>query len=293
MKKLNFSLLLVFWAHLIFAQQPADSVKFWKISGQASLNFAQVTFSNWVAGGKNSISGVGHFDFNANYNKERISWENYLKTGYGLLKEEENEAVKTEDKLELNTKLGVESKSNEHLLYSSFLNFTTQFANGYNYPNTEDKISGWMAPAYLTLATGIDYKPSEHFSLFLAPVSGKFTFVTDEELSAEGAFGVEPGNKARAELGAILKSELKTPVVKNVDLNTALTLFSNYLNNPQNVDVIWDTTVNMKINDYLSANFITNLIYDHDILIPLDDEGHTGRRIQLKQLLGVGLSYKF
>jgi hypothetical protein len=49
----------------------------------------------------------------------------------------------------------------------------------------------------------------------------------------------------------------------------------------------------MKINDYLSANLVTNMIYDHDILIPLDDEGNKGRRIQLKQLFGVGLSYKF
>ena len=107
------------------------------------------------------------------------------------------------------------------------------------------------------------------------------------------AFGVDPGKKARAELGATLKAELKTPIVKNVDLSTALMLFSNYLDQPQNVDVNWDVAINMKINDYLSANLITNMIYDHDILIPLDDEGNTGRRIQLKQLFGVGLSYKF
>jgi hypothetical protein len=104
---------------------------------------------------------------------------------------------------------------------------------------------------------------------------------------------VDPGKKARAELGATLKSELKTPVVKNVDLNTTISLFSNYLDNPQNIDVNWDVILNMKINDFLSANLITNLIYDHDILIPIDDSGNTGRRIQLKQLFGVGLSYKF
>jgi hypothetical protein len=182
---------------------------------------------------------------------------------------------------------------NEHLLYSSYVNFLTQFANGYKYPNTTDKISTFFAPAYLTLATGFDYQPIENFSLFFTPVSGKFTFVTDEELSAAGAFGVEPGKKARAEMGAIVKSEFKTPVVKNVDLATSLTLFSNYFNNPQNIDVNWDIALNMKINDFLSANLLTNLIYDHDILIPIDDDGNTGRRVQLKQLFGVGLSYKF
>lgn len=94
-------------------------------------------------------------------------------------------------------------------------------------------------------------------------------------------------------MGAIVKSEFKTELMKNVNLATTLSLFSNYFNNPQNIDVNWDITVNMKINDYLSANLLTNLVYDHDILIPLDDEGNTGRRVQLKQLFGVGLSYKF
>jgi len=273
------------------AQEKKDTL--WTINGQASINFNQVSFSNWVAGGKNSVSGVGLFNINANYKKERISWENTLKTGYGVLKEEEGQAEKTEDKLEINSKFGVESKNNEHLLYSTFLNFSTQFAPGYNYPNTDDKISGWFAPAYLTAATGFDFKPSDKFSLFASVVSGKFTFVTDDELSAAGAFGVDEGKKARAELGATLKGELKTPVVKNVDLNTTLTLFSNYLNNPQNIDVNWDAQLNMKINDYLSANLMTSLIYDHDIWIPIDDAGNEGRRIQLKQLFGVGLSYKF
>ena len=283
--------LLLFIGNGLTAQNNQDTT-YWKVSGQASLNFSQVSFSHWVAGGRNSVSGVGLFNINANYKKEKLHWENSLKTGYGLLKEEESMVTKTDDKLELNSKLGIET-NNEHILYSSFVNFNTQFANGYNYPDTDNKISGFFAPAYLTLAAGIDFQPSDKFSLFATPLSGKFTFVTDEGLSNQGAFGVEPGENARAEFGASLKSELKTPVVKNVDMTTTLSLFSNYLDNPENIDVRWDLMLNMKINDYLSANFVTNLIYDHDILVPLDDSDRKGRRVQLKQLLGVGLSYNF
>ncbi len=291
MKNLIATIVFFLAAAGLTAQESKDTT-YWKVTGQASVNFSQVSFSNWIGGGKNSVSGVGLFDMSANYRKNKIQWENTLKTGYGLMKEGENEVVKTDDKLELNSKLGVET-NNEHLLYSAFVNFLTQFADGYKYPNTTDKISGLFAPAYLTLATGIDYKPSEMFSLFVSPVSGKFTFVTDEKLSEEGAFGVEEGKKARAEMGATVKSEFKTPVMKNVNLSTTLSLFSNYFNEPQNIDVNWDVAVNMKINDYLSANLLTNLVYDHDILIPLDNQGNTGRRVQLKQLFGVGLSYKF
>lgn len=117
--------------------------------------------------------------------------------------------------------------------------------------------------------------------------------MTDDELSEAGAFGLDPGKKARAEMGATIKSEFKTPVAKNVNLSTSLMLFSNYFHKPQNIDVNWDVAINMKINEFLSANLLTNLIYDHDILIPLDDEGNTGRRVQFKQHFGVGLNFKF
>ncbi len=286
-----FSLLLFFVASGLKAQEARDTT-YWKVSGQASLNFSQVSFSNWIGGGKNSVSGVALYNMSANYEKEKVNWENTLKTGYGLMKEGGNEVIKTDDKLELNSKLGIRMK-NEHLLFSSFVNFLTQFADGYKYPNTTDKISGLFAPAYLTVASGFDYKPSDKFSLFFTPVAGKFTIVTDEVLSGAGAFGVDPGKKLRAEMGATVKSELKADLMKNVSLATTLALFSNYFHEPQNIDVNWDIAINMKINDYLSANLLTNLVYDHDILIPLDDLGNTGRRIQLKQLFGVGLSYKF
>ncbi|NLO03272.1 MAG: DUF3078 domain-containing protein [Bacteroidales bacterium] len=291
MKKLTFFVISVLLSSGLLAQEVQDSTN-WKISRQASINFSQLSFSNWIAGGKNSVSGVGLLDLNANYKKDKIHWDNSLKAGYGLMKEGDNELIKNEDKLDLNTKLGVEMK-NEHLLFSTFMNFLTQFADGYKYPNTADKISGLFAPAYLTIASGLDYQSSEMFSLFFTPVSGKFTFVLDDQLSDIGAFGVDPGKKTRAEMGAAIKSEFKTPVAKNVNLSTSLMLFSNYFHQPQNIDVNWDVAINMKINEYLSANLLTNLIYDHDILIPLDNEGNVGRRVQFKQLFGVGLNIKF
>ena len=291
MKKIILIVTTVLLSTGIFAQEKKDSI-YWEISRQASLNFSQVSFSNWIGGGKNSVSGVGLLDLSANYKKNKIHWDNSLKAGYGLMKEGDNELIKNEDRLDLNSKLGVEMK-NEHLLFSNFINFMTQFADGYKYPNTVDKISGLFATAYLTIASGFDYQPSEMFSLFFTPVSGKFTFVLDDELSAIGAFGVEQGKKARAEMGATVKSEFKTPVAKNVNLSTTLMLFSNYFHQPQNIDVNWDVAINMKINEFLSANLLTNLIYDHDILIPLDNEGNLGRRVQFKQLFGVGLNIKF
>lgn len=299
MKRFLLFLLILISGNLL-AQNTADTLKYWKKGGDFSISFSEVSFSNWAAGGKNSVSGVGVFNSFANYAKERMSWDNTLNIGYGLMKEQQRSLVKSEDKFEINTKVGYKMTESGKWFFSGLANFRTQFADGFNYSNINQpvRISSLLAPAYLTIATGFDYKPNDRFTLFVSPLSGKFTFVADNDLSAIGAFGVDPGKKSRAEMGATVKSELKMKVVKNVDAVTNLTLFSNYLKNPQNIDVNWDFRLNMKVNEYLSANFVTNLIYDDDILIPLDrnDDGiidGKGRRIQLKQMFGAGLSVKF
>lgn len=293
MKKMAILLIALFNYLALTAQDVEQSKSNWKKGGDFTLNFSQVSFSNWSAGGKNSVSGVNLFNYSANYAKERLNWDNSLNLGYGLLKEGSKELIKSEDKMDLSSKLGYKMSEDGKWLYSGLFNLRSQFANGYKYPDTTKKISGLFSPAYITLALGADYKASDNFSLFLSPLGTKLTIVTDDDLSTAGAFGVDPGKKFRAELGGSLKSELKFPVVENVDVQTVLGLFSNYLYNPQNIDINWDFRVNMKINEFLSANFITNMIYDHDILITLDDEGNKGRRVQWKQLFGAGLSFKF
>jgi len=297
MKKLLLTLTVVFLVTGIFAQEVKDTT-YWKKNGDFTLSFNQVSFSNWAAGGKNSVSGVAFYNYAFNYMKARLSWDNSLNLGYGLLQEGGKDLIKSEDKMEFSSKAGYKMAENSKWYYSGLFGFRSQFANGYKYPDNDHKISALFAPAYITLALGADYKPGDKFSLFLSPLGSKFTIVADDELSSQGAFGVKKDKKFRAEMGGSLKSELKFPLVTNVDVATTLGLFSNYLHNPQNIDINWDFRVNMKINKYLSANLITNMIYDDDIYLNVDrnDDGTPdgkGRRIQLKQLFGAGFSYKF
>ncbi len=294
MKKILCVFLLIPMA--LYSAEKPDSIKAWDFGGLASFNFSQVSLTNWAAGGQSSTSGVAIFNVFGNYKKEKISWENSLDMGYGILKEKDKDAIKSNDKLDFNSKFGI--KQAEKLYYSTIFNFRTQFAPGYKYPNPTNAISRFMAPAYMTLSVGIDYKPNKIFSLFVSPLTGKMTIVSDQILSNAGAFGVDPGKTMRAEIGSFLKMELKSEIVKNVSLNSKLDLFSNYLNNPENIDVNWDLLVNMKINDYLSANLISNLIYDDDIKIAIDKNNDgiiekKGPRVQFKEMFGLGLSLKF
>lgn len=279
------------------AQEPAADT-LWKFNGTTSLNLSQLSLTNWAAGGDNSLSGNALVNLSANYAKEKTSWENSLKLGFGLIKQGDDPTRKSDDQIDLASKLG--TKASDKWLYTGLLGFRTQFAQGYDNPGEVDrlKISNFMAPGYLNFSLGMDYKPSEVFSLFLAPLASKFTFVMDDDLSAAGSFGVDPGQTVRGEVGAYIKVALKKEILKNVALDTKVDLFSNYLNEPQHVDINWDMLLTFTVNEYLSASLLTQLIYDYDIQFGEDTTGDGvddsfEARVQFKELFGLGLTYSF
>ncbi|MBK3519531.1 DUF3078 domain-containing protein [Carboxylicivirga marina] len=275
----------------------SDTIKHWTIGGTPSFTFSQVSLTNWAAGGKNSMAGTFLLNMHFNYSKERVNWENLFDLGYGLTKQGSDNMIKTEDKLYFTSKLGYGIGEQKHWFYTALLDFKTQFDVGYNDPPENTlKLSEFMSPAYLNFSIGIDYKPNDNFSLYMSPLTNKTTFVLDDKLSGDGAFGVEPGENTREEYGASIKVlAKKSNLIKNVDINTRLDLFSNLngIQNAKNVDVDWELAFNMKVNDFLSAIASFNLIYDDDIKY-INEAGETeGARAQFKQLFGFGISYKF
>jgi len=271
-----------------------DSVDGWKKGALLSANFVQSFFNNWAAGGKNSIAFNGLVSLFANYKKGDHVWENYLDLGYGLLKEGSGSVEKTDDKIDLLSKFG--KKAWGKWYYSALLNFRTQFSPGYNYPNDSEKLSGFLSPGYLLSAVGLDYKPNDYFSLFIAPITNKLTIVNDEKLSEIGAFGVDKGKKSRMELGGYMRiiysrKDFKGELLKNISFTTKFDLFSNYLNNPQNIDVNWETLIGLKVNKFLTVNLNSQMIYDDDIDI-IKEGIILGPRTQFKEIFGVGLSVK-
>lgn len=200
--------------------------------------------------------------------------------------------MKSSDKIDISSKLGYNTGSNWN--YAALINFKSQFAPGYNYPRVpnDNPISRFLSSAYVNVALGMDYK-TENLSLYLSPATGKFTIVANDDLSNAGEFGVDPGKTIRSEFGAMVKFVAKREIWTNVTAQTKLDLFSNYFENPQNVDVDWSVLINLKVNEYLSANLITQLIYDDDIKIEDPDSGQKTAKIQFMEMFGLGLSVKF
>lgn len=286
-----------------------DSLDGWKRGGMFTLAFSQVSLSNWAAGGENSFSGNSIVNTFANYKKGNITWDNNLDLGYGIMKQGSENVRKTDDKIDFSSKFG--RKLTESSFVAALFNFKSQFMPGYNYPNDTVQISKFLAPGYLLFAAGYDYKKKDYLSLFFAPVTGKMTIVNDATLANAGAFGVEPavydvanpalmltaGKKTRLEFGGYFKGAFTKDIMTNVKLSTKLELFSNYLKNPQNVDVYWETAIGMKVNKYISVTIGTTLVYDDDIMIELKDAAGnvtgSGPRTQFKEVFGLGFSYKF
>jgi hypothetical protein len=319
MKKHTLFLFIVFLTSILNAQvteiqeelkiAKTDSVDGWKKGGIINMNLSQTSLTNWAAGGQNSVSISELFNVYARYKKGKNILHTDLDISYGVLKQgENNDWWKTDDKIDFTSKYG--RKAYKNFYYTVLVNFRTQFAPGYNYPNDSVKISDFMAPGYLYGAIGMDYKLTDELTAFIAPATSKFTFVHDQFLADAGAFGVEPakydssgikvtdGRRNRAEFGGYTRFMYKKDIMKNITAQTKLELFSNYLKNPQNIDVNWETLLSMKVNKFISATIATQLIYDDDIKIVIDKNNdgvidEKGPRIQFKEVLGVGFSYKF
>ena len=292
----------------------ADTIRNWKKGGVIGSNFSQASYTNWAAGGENSLSGTAFFNLFANYKKKKTTWDTNLDLAYGLLKTGKAKVRKSEDKIELTSKFGHASFL-DRWYYTGLLNIKTQFDDGYNYPDDSTIVSHFMAPGYILGAIGLDYKTKNAvLSLFISPVTSKTTIVNDPHLADLGAYGVTParydsvagiyviverGDLYKNEFGGYLKMTFKKDIMKNVNLATKLELFTNYLKDPQNIDVNWEILLNMKINKYITTSVSTNMIYDNDVPVPVEREINgvkvmgTGPRLQFKEVLAVGLAFKF
>lgn len=267
-----------------FAQvdKPTDSLKNWKSEGKVTLLFNQSSFSNWISGGENAVAGNLNVSYKFDYKKNNWSWNNTINAAYGINDSKTNGMRKTEDRFEWNSIVGLKKSKNWY--YSFLLNFKTQFTKGFDYNNDPSgltPISRAFAPAYLNFGPGILYTKIDNFKINLAPATTKLTIVTDSELVKIGAFGVDPGKHTSVDLGFYASAFYKTTILENVEMVNTVNLYSNYLNEPQNVDLDYQLNFVMKVNKYMSTNLNFRTVYNDDAI----------GRLQYKEIFGIGINY--
>jgi hypothetical protein len=283
MKKFILFITLLTQFHNLYAQEPTTEnteKSVWTKGGTFTFLLNQSAFENWIAGGVSNVSGTVGVNYDFNYLKDIWSWDNKIIASFGITKIKDQDIQKSDDRLEWNSVLG--KKAQGYWYYSAFLNFKTQFTDDLD-SDTKGPTK-FLSPGYLQIGPGMLWKKSDNLKVNIAPATLKL-IVVDKALTLpdNAYFGVEEGKSSRLEFGASIGAYYKFDLMKNISMENILNLYTNYLEDPQNVDLDYTMNLVMNINKYISTTLAYQTIYD--------DNAFEG--LQTRQVFGLGFNYNF
>lgn len=305
MKKLLLLTILFITSLAVYAQDtpeaeaPKDG---WHKAGNISLLFSQAAFNHeWTGGGTNNYAAGLTLSYDANLKRGKLIWDNRIMADYGITKTADQDFTrKTTDRLELNSLGG--KQINESLWYlSAFANLRTQITSGYMYfenaAGEQDRLetTKFFSPGYAQGGPGLLWKKSDNLKVNIAPATAKLIFVASEftdvgpdpvaiaAFNEAPYFGVEANKTTRFELGAAVGAYAKFNLMENIVMENVLNLFSNYIEDPQNVDIDYTMNLVMSVNKWITANASFQAIYDDNAV----------QGFQIREGLGIGVTYGF
>lgn len=263
------------------------NIVYWRHWSSFGLNVNQASFSdNWIAGGVNSIAAGALVNHKSEYSKNNINFVSEVGLQYGQVKNRDQDARKSNDRIFWDNKLSLKFSPAWSLFAS--VTFETQFDDGFRYEagpeGTDLLISSFMAPGYFTESFGLEYRPDPTFSLRLGTGTARQTLILDNRLvpgPGETRFGIESGRRFRNEIAFQLTANLDRNLTDNLNIKSRYNLFANYNELRDPVHRL-DATLTARVTRLINVTLNGILIYDHDV----DD------RVQTSQTLAVGLLYK-
>ena len=296
MIKYVFTILL---SGLVVSLSAQDTVKkdtTWKLGGLFAVTFSQSGFENWSAGGENNVVLNGKSLLFANYAKNKITWDNSANLAFGLSRQSSLGERKTDDLAEINSKFGLQAT--EKWYYSALLTSKTQFADGFEYPTADSSvlISRPFTPLKTTLALGMDFKPNEHLTIFLSPLSYENTYISDTSSNFPERYNIERGKNARNDFGFLIRAGYSKEIVKNLNILTRVDFSGAYdrIEGAEDIDVNWEFLLTYNVFKVLSININTHLIWDNDVRFAgPDGQKESITRLQFKEIFGAGIAYNF
>ncbi len=321
---LSFLFILALLPLQLVAQEEAAPKLGWERGAGIGLDFAQLLQINPKQGAGQNRMGFGSATtYFANYKGKRNSWDNQAawqfgmqRLGSGIIAQGTGDAKipfqKSLDELRLNSKYGQSIKEGGKLYYASLFNFLSQVTPTYQgndaFPgnfvsdvfNEGRLLSKLFAPATLQFSIGLDYKPNDKFSIYYSPIGAKFIIVGDDRVAALGVHGnpvvrdangvVTSFDKVDSQLGSTLKAGYANSFNDGkVSFTSNLLLFSNYLNNPENIDVDWNNALGYELFKNFQVQLLLNVFYDDDMLMQITDYNAPGgvsglgKRVSLTQ----------
>ena len=303
MKEILLSIVCCLVTFTGFSQEKKEAAKGpWTKVTNMSLLFNQAAFNNqWQGGGTSNYAANFGLIHDANYSKDKLTWDNRIVIDYGIANQKDQEFTrKTNDRFELSSLVGKQIKGTPWY-YSFFLNARTQLTNGYDFGENDDgnvfrsETTKILSPGYFQAGLGILWKKSDNLKLNIAPatarlilVNSQFTSVGQSQSAIDafnqiGYFGVKANETSRFEFGAAIGGYGKFTLSKNIVMENVLNLYSNYLEDLKNVDIDYTISLVMSVNKWITANIAFQAIYDDNAV----------KGFQIREALGVGLTYGF
>lgn len=308
----------------------------WHIGLTLGFDFAQLLHINPQQGaGQNKLSLNTAINLVTSYNNGHLNWENDIiwqfgaqRLGSGLIGPGLNIPVpfqKSIDDFRMNSKLSF--RLNRCPYWFSSLNFgmrtliTPTFNGDNRLPGnffkdifTEGNFpsSKFLSPAIFTISIGSEYKRKEGFAVFYSPISIKYILVENDFIASTGVHGnkieglpdsngiYESFENTNLQFGSFIRMSIQKDIIKShLNYQGSLILFSNYLNNPQNIDLDIVNTFNWKLYKNFNFSLMVNLFYDHDVLVQITDRyafggiSGLGKRLSITQQFLVTYQVKF
>jgi len=266
----------------------------WKYGGNGNLHLSQSSLKNWAAGGEDfSMALTTYVNAFLYHRKGKHSWDTNVDFNFGYVQTTSTGGRKNDDRIAGTTKYGIKLDSAGKINASFLLNGRSQFFDGRQYYSKDSSslVSSFMSPAYAVISLGLDYKPKPELSIFASPLTTRLTVILNRKLARLGLYGLDPGHRYHFAPGAFATINYQKTLMKNVDFKSNMNLFSDYSENPQNVDLDMSNNLSFKINRFLSASYSLDLIYDDDVRLFGTSGDSPG--LQVKSMIGIGFNMPF
>lgn len=287
----------------------------WVHGANFTFGLTQIGNKNWIAAGGDDFSLSAALSLNAFANRQwgnrrQHTWDNMLDFNYGIVNTTSLGVRKVNDRLDFVSKYGFKPRKWTKTTVSVLGQLRSQLTSGYEYDylGTDQKRrnSGFFAPAYITVAPGIEWKPNSWFSLFGSPLSARWVITSNGPYSyaAQGGvfngqtetplatlYGVDPAKQSRGEFGTFVTATISKDIFqKKVAYYSKLDLYANYIKNPENVDIFWTNQFKVRLTKWLNVNYQLDMLYDDDTKDPKNPSTALG--LQVLSTFGVGVSVK-
>lgn len=252
----------------------------WTIGGGIGLDLAGMGLINprvGSGGGRFGIGGLGTLF--ANRKEDKWYWNNAVSLQLSAQKQRSADPtlpkgfLKNLDVLRLTSRYGRKMGSDKWFVAADFFAQTillkTYQSNYLSATSSTDKVvAKFLAPVQITFAPGIDYKPNAHMSFFYSPCGTQLIYVADDSIAALNIHGNEKDKNTFFGLGSEFKAAYNNKYFENrLSVTSGLRLFANYLDKPQNVDVLFTNNFSIAIFKGISLDLLAEYFYDNDVKV--------------------------